>query len=914
MSYRIVYLITYRVYQESIIAKSLTRAFFAIVSREYWPGKKIFLCKALLKKRRTWGFEVTPKEFPQDIPPPPEVRKDFNKLKELIKKHAGFECIVEILRKLENFGFMSKELEELLNKWWQEEEFALLEGYRYKCAWLLKWLERNPINLKAHIRRVYTKEWKGIRKLVVEFKESVLNEPKILWLMRRLCFRNARIRLGYKVMYSPTTFEIVEDHLANHFPVIAILFPQVHQHLSYFPFAQEKIKLMWGSTTSWNLPKIDFESPKAPSLSLNINPLIHIIVEVDLARVAYFSIIGQAFQDWDESGYPRRVWYFSRDYPLSFLLRPGDIVVAQIVFAHGKNTFIIKPVQKISVDDALEIIAKYPNIRVICFDKPLDLYQELLNNITSIRRHEQIRQKLKERKPILDEHNFNKVVMKINELMSKYQIELEKRNLEFLLDAAKRARNLWEQPYVIDVLKAIFRYELEILKEIGFSEDESIKIISDVVISAGTREELKEKFWEIAKPSVMRYVVSERQREWNISLLNSIYPEIAKELVRKRLEDLKKSVILKRRVVATNEIYWDATFLKETYYGRKILSAFHIKDASKIDATTMKQIRNALEKIAEIREIDLTKFEVIALSHNEIRSALKSNNLENSLCNVIAQKIFSLARLSSTIYLRKIDTRGISRKFLNKLQLKLLHMQRNYASKIIEKIVSSYVNSKEKRHEIELILSEILAIRHPYEPTINIMPTIRNLFFTLKPQELLFMINELELPAADEWIKIEDAENILEKVTNIVSTKLVFIKWDDWIRLTPFYVIKEGKLYNIVHIKSVLGIPEIRRVKLRLNKEKLIELCKKYHLHIKIVDAKEIPDEIPEVILITRQAITISFPTLPFMNSTKEISGDLTEIIQQLKNKGIKTRKYFSIGAQYRGKAREYVFKIAEII
>ena len=911
MSYRVVYLITYRVYQESIIAKSLTRAFFAIVSREYWPGKKIFLCKALLKKRRTWGFEVIPKEFPQDIPPPQEVRKDFNKLKELIKKHAGFECIVEILRKLENFGFMSRELEELLNKWWQEEEFALLEGYRYKCAWLLKWLAKNPIDLKKHVKRVYTREWKGVRKLVVEFKHSAMSEPKIVWLMRRLCFRNARIKHRYSITYDPLTFEIVEDHLANHFPVIAVLFPQVYQYLYYFSFAQEKIKLLWGSTTSWNLPKIEFESLGTSPLSLNINPLIHIILEVDLARVAYFAIIGQAFQNWDKSGYPRRVWYFSRDYPLSFLLRPGDIVIARVIFAHGKNTFILMPLKKIGVEDAMNIIAKYPSIRVICFDKPLDLYQELVNNITNIHKYKQIEQKLKERKPILDESGFKKIATKINELMTQFQAKLEERDLEFLLSVAKKDKALLARKYAVNAIKIIFKRELEILKEIGFTEEEALEIIFNALILAKDKKELKENFWEIIKSNVMKRIISEWKREWNISILGSIYTEIAKELIQKRLDDLRNSVILKRRNPATNEIYWDATFLNETYYGRKILSALEVKDPSKIDEMKMKQIRDVLKRIITPKEIDLSQFEIIALSRDEIMSILKSNNIEKALCEIIASKIFSLAKLSSITYLKKINTRGFSKEFLNKLWLKLQYVQRKYASEVIKSVVSSYANPSEKQQEIELLLSEILTIKHPYEASINIVPTIRRLFFALKPRDLLYMINKLELPAANEWIKLEDADSILEKISNITSTKIIINKWSDWIGLFPFYVIKEGERYNIAHIKAVLGIGKIKGAKLWLKKEELMKLCRDYCLHVRIINSNEIPDEIPEVIMVEKQAIISVFPTLSYMTKLNEIRGSTNEIISELKRRGIRVRKYFSIGADLRGKSREFLFEIA---
>jgi len=581
-NYNVYYLLAYRIYRDSIVVKSLTDGWFGILPKSKWNGKKI--CIITGKAYRSgWGYRFQIIEVDKEPTYSEKTFKIFNELKRKIELKAELFNIIELLKKLAEEKFISMELEDLLNTFWNAEEYAIYEGYRRKNAWILWFIKEYGIDFSDTIESYTFDEWNDVRKLIIKFKKEKLDETK-KWLLLRMVFRYNRRGSEHRRM------EITEEHIVNHWPAISVLFPQLVDFIkSNYPVAIEKIPKIWGDFYAWNIDfSIRSSSPIYAATSKNIENA-DFLIEVDLPRLVYYGILGQAFEEWDEIGYPRKVYYFIRDSPLSFDILPGDLILAKLRMIWGSEIYVLEPLEKVTIKRALQIIECKKNIRVVAFDKPLDLYKKLLEDGVKVLNY--VLYELEHRKPILDKVGFNIVARRIRQYIINLQDRLANNHFNLLKENLK-IENIDNALELFSILMPDKTY---FLKSIGLTNKEIFEIIREIMKDKHNYLKLREEFLDSVKIFLERLILSDTHRNWNVKKLAEMFPDIAMRLIELRINEIKNAEVTVEQ--CNKEKYYDVEKLTRTYYGEKIVKALFGEIVRKVPSQKYIKRRSILNKL-----------------------------------------------------------------------------------------------------------------------------------------------------------------------------------------------------------------------------------------------------------------------------------------------------------------------------
>jgi len=579
-NYNVYYLLTYRVYGDSVVVKNLTDGWFGIVPREDWNGKKVFILTGEAY-RADWGFRIN--IIKRDQPKfSKRALKIFNELKRRIELRAELFDIIEKLKILAKEKFYSEELEDLLNDFWNAEEYAIYEGYKRKNAWILWFIKKYGIDFSDIVEWHGFSEWGGLRKLTIRFNEKKLDARK-RWLLLRMMFRYKKYGERRNRM------EITEEHIVNHWPAISVLFPQLIDFIAAkFPVAVEKIPKIWGHFYTWNVDLPMKTSPPILTKTLR-KTKADFLIEVDLPRLVYYGVLGQAFEKWDARGYPRRVYYFIRDSPLSFDIAPGDLVLAKLKMRWGSETYVLEPLEKITLKKALQIIESNKDIRVVAFDKPLDLYKKLLKG--GIKVVNDVLNELENREPILDMKGYALVAMKIRQLIN----NLQRREVNEKFDLLRKKIEIDDVNSAVDIFSVLMADKAYYLRSIGLTNEEIFKIIKNIISDKTSYSEFEKSFIDEAKKLLEEIILKNIHREWNVKRLAEIFPDIAIRLVKSRIREIKDAEIMVEWV--NNNKYYNISKLVRTYYGQKIVRALFKGSVERITSQRYRRLKLVLDEL-----------------------------------------------------------------------------------------------------------------------------------------------------------------------------------------------------------------------------------------------------------------------------------------------------------------------------
>jgi len=105
------------------------------------------------------------------------------------------------------------------------------------------------------------------------------------------------------------------------------------------------------------------------------------IIETDLAIRPYYSSI-IAFQDkFEDSGFPREIYYFKRDSLIAQKCQPGDFLLCpKTPLYAGPDYKILDPIKSLSIEEIFTLVKKDPdNYEFLTWNIPLKLVKRILN-------------------------------------------------------------------------------------------------------------------------------------------------------------------------------------------------------------------------------------------------------------------------------------------------------------------------------------------------------------------------------------------------------------------------------------------------------------------------------------------------------------------------------------------------------
>lgn len=228
-----------RSYPWGDIGRSITQWIFVGLNRKFCDsGQHAFAASINQVEIQPWGYTCYSSPVYQGAATTSgSIDQQLALISNDVKNQVQLHVLATHLRPLETANYWSSELQTLLEKFLEIEELVYQDGLKRKCEWLLKFIEKNHINLTAEgVTFALEQYGQGEDKRVAARLPKSFSNPATEWVMRRVSIK-PKGRGAQRRIQAPDVI--------LYYPVFKVLIPDIDSLVAGLG-VQEQIRKRWG--------------------------------------------------------------------------------------------------------------------------------------------------------------------------------------------------------------------------------------------------------------------------------------------------------------------------------------------------------------------------------------------------------------------------------------------------------------------------------------------------------------------------------------------------------------------------------------------------------------------------------------------------------------------------------------------